>query len=347
MPSTECRSFGAHCKTGSYGHCLRNRHQPTAKANAPLNELRRTVRQMSDWAEGRTPQSFQQRDLIPLMAQWAEPIEVEPALPTLGSGRAFRPTPMPADAVAAAQRFDAAIEKPDSAEFLKWMAELPAAFDAYAELRLARRMAARPELDWSNVRLALKTRRLAERVAAETLASGLWTREQIEHADRFGCRANVDCSPACGRAMRASLSSCWGTKDEYEQASASESRRSSPQASDERGECFAFPTICVGRLRRRPTPIRSLPTCRRWSNCCACLMQHCRSSIARLRRVCPTFDAYGMCSTMFWADCGSGIWQAMVPATQQAEAAAVRRNRQDWTAAALRIAFGGVARLVA
>jgi hypothetical protein len=155
---------------------------------ARTGELRRLVRQMSDLVEGRSPQRYQQHDMIPAMAAWTAAIEFPATVPSLAlaeriASRAGRP--LPPEVLAAREGLDAAIEMPDSADFRKWMAKLSPKFDAYSELRLARRLAERPDIDWPSARLALKVRCLAEKVAAETLESGLWTREQIELADRL------------------------------------------------------------------------------------------------------------------------------------------------------------------
>ncbi len=155
---------------------------------AMTGELRRLVRQMSDLVEGRSPQRYQQHDLIPAMAAWTAAIEFPTTVPSLAlaeriAARAGRP--LPREVLAARQRLDTTIEMPDSADVRKWMAELSPTFDAYSELRLARRLAERPDIDWPSARLALKVHCLAEKVAAETLESGLWTREQIDLADRL------------------------------------------------------------------------------------------------------------------------------------------------------------------
>ena len=151
-------------------------------------ELRRLVRQLSDLADGRTPQRYQPHDLVPTLADGRSRSDSRRRCPSLAMAeqlaRLTRP-PVPPELLAAGQRLDAAIEKPDSTEFRKWIAELPARFDEYFEFRLARRLADHPDLDWPSIRLALKARRLAEQVAAETLESGPWTRPQIEHADRL------------------------------------------------------------------------------------------------------------------------------------------------------------------
>ena len=119
------------------------------------------VRQLGDLAEGRSPQRYQQHDLIPTLAQWTEPIRLQATPPSLALAERLAAEggqPLPPDLLAARQRLDAAIDKLDLVDFKKWIAELPPKFDEYFEFRLARRLAEQRDLDSPSIRLALKAR---------------------------------------------------------------------------------------------------------------------------------------------------------------------------------------------
>lgn len=68
--------------------------------------------------------------------------------------------------------------------FEKWAAALPADYDRFSEVRLARQMARLTHVDWSVVQLALETRTLGERLSADRLTLP-WIFQRIETGDRL------------------------------------------------------------------------------------------------------------------------------------------------------------------
>jgi len=153
-----------------------------------MTVLRRLAGQLGDLAEGRPPQRYQKHDVIPELAAWLQPIALDVTPHSLAMAERADSqggSPVGTELATVAKRLDGLIADGDRAEYHKWIAELPPEFDQYIECRLARILASRNDLAWSNVQLVLRACRRAEAVAAETLDSGGWTRSRIEQADRL------------------------------------------------------------------------------------------------------------------------------------------------------------------
>jgi hypothetical protein len=86
---------------------------------------------------------------------------------------------------------NAVLERDDRAAFDEWLAQVPVAHDDFAEVGLARRLALRPAISWTLLRLALRVRRDAELAAAADDGShGI--RRLIEEGDRLRIEAEQE-----------------------------------------------------------------------------------------------------------------------------------------------------------
>ena len=98
--------------------------------------------------------------------------------------------PLPAEVLAAMQALDRISGEGTLAEFTAWIAKLDPRLDRFAEVRLARSLAAaanapNSQLDWPAVQLALKAERLGQQVVATDPALLPWIRRRVETADRL------------------------------------------------------------------------------------------------------------------------------------------------------------------
>ncbi len=94
-----------------------------------------------------------------------------------------RGRPLSPALAAAIPQYDHFVRNGNRSEFDAWAAKLPEECDDYLELRLARQLSNIHPLDWSTIRIALATSRLAEQMATSQLCCAAWVRVQVEQAD--------------------------------------------------------------------------------------------------------------------------------------------------------------------
>lgn len=155
---------------------------------AALDELRRLVLQLQDLAAGRQPPRFGRLDLVAELKRWAggsEPVFTPHSLALEQALAEQRGRPVPSEVDEAITQFDAVIAEETAEQFAEWIGELPDDLNVYVECRLARKLGSQPELRWPSVRQALRATRVAERAAAASWNTGIWTWPTIERADRL------------------------------------------------------------------------------------------------------------------------------------------------------------------
>ncbi|TVS08984.1 MAG: hypothetical protein EA424_27965, partial [Planctomycetaceae bacterium] len=155
---------------------------------AALDELRRLVLQLDDLAAGRQPPRFGRLDLVAELKRWAggsEPVFTPHSLAMEEALAEQLDRPVPSEVDQAIMGFDAVVAEETAAMFAEWIGELPDDLDVYVECRLARELGSRSELSWPSVRQALRVARAAEKAAAASWNTGVWTWPTIERADRL------------------------------------------------------------------------------------------------------------------------------------------------------------------
>lgn len=91
---------------------------------------------------------------------------------------------LPAELKTRVEQFDQLAASGQREAFDKWLAELPPEYDQFVEFRTARRLAAAPGVNGETIQDALRTRRLAERVAARSVWVPAWIAPQVDRGDR-------------------------------------------------------------------------------------------------------------------------------------------------------------------
>ena len=92
---------------------------------------------------------------------------------------------LPAELRACATAMDGFLVDGDAAKFSAWASsQLTAKQEQFNELRLAKQLAATPQIPWPLQRLALRVRRESERAAARATEGLPWVRERLATADR-------------------------------------------------------------------------------------------------------------------------------------------------------------------
>ncbi len=171
---------------------LKNIERACEAEDAPpatvMNDLRRVVLQLQDLTAGNSPPPSGRWDLVPELARWIRAVEPACSPHSLALAEAWaseRGQPLPSDVTAVIAGLDTLVAAGSAEEFAKWIAELPARFDAYAECRLARVLGGRPDLSWPAVQRILRVSRLGEKSAAAARGPGSGARAQVDRADRW------------------------------------------------------------------------------------------------------------------------------------------------------------------
>ncbi len=148
--------------------------------------LRRKVAQLESWVAGDVPLTGEPGSLLVELVEQLERAEMGVTPHSLALRQAWAEEhgeTLPDEWTEAIGAFDRAIDQTSAEQLVDWIEELPATWDRYAEIRTARQLVGRTDLDWLRVQQSLRTLRIGERAAAQagTLA---WTRPLIERGDR-------------------------------------------------------------------------------------------------------------------------------------------------------------------
>ncbi len=127
--------------------------------------------------------------VVEQLARWRAPRwPTAEATPSLGLAEYLarrRGLPLRPELQSCAAALDRLLADEDETKFKTWVAQaVTPESQRFSELWLARRLAAEPRIAWSEKRLALRVRRLAEQVAASSLDCLPWVRDRLAAADR-------------------------------------------------------------------------------------------------------------------------------------------------------------------
>ncbi|MGC1275209.1 MAG: hypothetical protein WBC44_16005 [Planctomycetaceae bacterium] len=152
---------------------------------AAARELRRLVVPLGRWAAGGDPEPDAAEPARSLMTvRSGEPSWERHSFGMEESRAADDGVALSSELATLVAAYDRMIINGSREEFAKWLSEIAPGNSRYVELVLAGRLTAMPDLDWEIVRTALKTRRIAERVAA-TVEAATWMAPVVEDADKL------------------------------------------------------------------------------------------------------------------------------------------------------------------
>lgn len=137
------------------------------------------------------PPPFDERIKLPQFAAriakayWIDPSDVtDPRSLALALALNHGATPVSPELQATRVALDNFCFGGERTAFEKWAAALPVEYDRFSEIRLARQLARLTRIDWTVVQLALETRTISEKLAADRMTLP-WIFERIEAGDRL------------------------------------------------------------------------------------------------------------------------------------------------------------------
>jgi hypothetical protein len=124
--------------------------------------------------------------------------------------------PVPPDLAALATRIDQIVAAGNRVDLERLAKDLKPEHDRLVELRAARRLAERPDLDWPLVHLILTNSRLGEQATSGLLDAAHWVQARIDEADRIRLAAQREAFSPAGGDRDALLARLGASRDLYQ-----------------------------------------------------------------------------------------------------------------------------------